>query len=238
VTISVVQSENIPGSWSGSFGSNVSAGNTVFLFAYSYGPATASSSSPTFGGSAASGASKVLDGIGPNANSSVYAAIWMLPNLAGGAASIGLTSINGTVDVNVGMAAIEVSGLGASPSLDSGATPNPAVAGSTATGGTLVSSGSTGNITSAPELIVGAAVAFGANPGTPGSPWTEVQPSGFCTAIWQVVTSSGGNYAFTGLTVNPAWIAGAAAVTPGGGVTFTAPPNRPRGQAVNRASTY
>jgi hypothetical protein len=221
MTISVVQSKNINGAWSGSFSSNVTAANTVFLFAFQYnGSGAMSSNSPLFGGSAASGASKLFDV--QDSGHTVYSTVWMLPNLAGGAASVALTNVNGTVDANVGMAAIEVSGLGSAPALDSGASPNPET-GSGATG--TVDSGATGNITSAPELIVSASIVFGQNPGTP-SPWTTLQPSGFCTAAWQIVTSSGSPYEFTGNADTAAWCSGIAAVQTGsGGTPHTSTPS-------------
>ena len=210
MTIAIVQTKVTNAAWTGSFASNVTVSDTVFIYAYSYGPVNESSSNPTFGGSAVSNASKVLDGVGANGNSSVYSAIWMLPNLAGGAASYGLTNINGTVDANVGSVAIEVSGLGASPLLDAGAAPNPQTA-----SGVMgaIGSGSTGNITTSPELIIGTAIGFALNLTPPGAPWTNGQASSFCSAGWQVVTSSGSSYAYnvTGST-GAAWIAGVAAI--------------------------
>ena len=208
MSITIVQSKAFNASWSGSFSANVTAGNTVYLFAFQYNAAGMSSNSPLFGGAAVSGASKLLDGQS-TAGGDVYGAIWQLPNLGGGAASVALTNVNGTIDANVGMVAMEASGLGTAPILDAGAAPNP----QTANAGTgTVASGSTGNITTAPELILTAAIAFGSNPGTPGAPWTSLQASSFSTASWQVVTSSGASYAFSGSAVTVGWFAGVAAV--------------------------
>lgn len=149
----------------------------------------------------------------------------MLPNVSGGAASVALTaSGGGTVDGNVGMEAIEVSGLGSSPSLDT-ASPNPA----TASGDTQnTSSGATGNIVSSPEIIVGASIGYAGGYTPPSSPWTNASPGtgGYCQAGWQVVTSSGSAYTYA--CTQPGgiaqWIAGVAAVkgTGGGGTPHTA----------------
>ena len=218
MTISVVQSKNIPGSWSGSFATNVSAGNTVFFFGFQYGSSGGmSSSSPLFGGSSVAGAVKLFDGQN-SGGSDVYGTIWMLPDLAGGAASVALTNSGGTVDSNVGSAAIEVSGLGTSPGLDSG-TPNPETGNGTS--GTVLS-GSTGALAAAAAVILAAAVQYGSDPGAQGSPWTDLQPSSFCRAVWQVVTSSGGTYEFSGNTDGvPGWFAGVAAVRGAAGVSGT-----------------
>lgn len=208
MTISIVQSIAFNGAWSGSFDSDVTAGNTVFLFGFQYNNPTMSSSDPEFDGASVPGASQLF--FGQSSASYVYGTVWMLPDLAGGAASVSLAHTGGTVDGNVGMVAIEVSGLGASPELDSGATPNP----ETGTGTTgSVTSGSTGDITGSPELIVAAAIAYGQPAGTP-SPWTTLKadPSNNTVAAWQVVTSPGGAYDFTGDTVSTGWFAGVAAV--------------------------
>jgi hypothetical protein len=211
MTISVVQSKVLSSSaWSGSFSSNVAAGSTVFLFAYQYtsSGATMGSSAPLFNGSSVAGASKLFDKQGASTNT-VYGAIWMLPNLAGGAASCALTNSGGIVDSNVGLIGIEVSGLGASPSLDS-ASPNPQTGTNNAGN---PSSGATGNIVSSPEIILGLAVEYGVTLTLPGGAWSGLQTaSGLTAAGWQVVTSSGSAYTYTATGSSASWAAGVAAV--------------------------
>lgn len=206
------------------FGSAVSSGNTVILFAFQYnsGGTAMSSSGPEYNGSPASGASQVL-AIQSAGSDTVYMTIWMLPDLPGGGTSVALTNSGGTVDGNVMMAAIEVSGLGASPLLDPGAVPNPATAQGTSA---AESSGSTGNITSAAELIAGGCIAFGDFTGVPGG-WTGLQSSSeFCSAGWQVPGSPGGSYVYDpGTTGAVSWSAGVAAIeaySPAAGPAYSA----------------
>src|SRR5581483_4711143 len=173
VTIAVVQSKAFSGASSGSFTADITATSAVMLwiFQYTTSGAAMSSSAPTFNGSASGFTPvKIMEAQSPGTNA-VYGACWMLPDLAGGAASIGITASGGVVDGNVGMVAIEVSGLGAAPQLDAGATPNPEV---TALASGTVASGPTGAITASPELILGMAVIFGATFAAPGSPWTSL----------------------------------------------------------------
>jgi hypothetical protein len=212
VAISVVQSIAFSGAWSGSFGSNVAAGNTVYLFGYQYttGGATMGSSNPEFAGSAVGTATQLISGQGPGVNA-VYGTLWQLPGLAGGAASVALTNSGGTVDGNVGMIAIEVSGLGAAPVLDAGATPNPETGNGTSSS---PASGSTGDITTAPELILALAVGFGIGLTLPGGAWSGLlTTSDFCAAGWQVAASSGGSYSYAPSgSSSGSWFAGVAAL--------------------------
>jgi hypothetical protein len=213
VTISVVQSKAFNAAWSGSLTSNVTAGNTVFLFAYQYtnSGASMSSSSPLFGGNAVSGATQPIPDFQASGAATVSCTVWMLPNLGGGAASVALTNVGGIVDTNVGLAAAEVSGLGATPALDT-ASPNPA----TATGSAgNPASGSTGAIVSSPDIILGIAVEYGTALTAPGGAWsapTGGQAASGCLAGWQVVTSSGGTYAYSATGSGQRWDCGAVAV--------------------------
>jgi hypothetical protein len=223
MALAVVQSVSFNAAWSGSFGANVTAGNTVFLLAYQYNNtgATMSSSSPVFGGSPASGASLITSGQ-PSGSAVVYGVIWMLPDLAGGAASVGLTNSGGTVDTNVGMAAVEVSGLGASPALDTTAT-NPAPA--TGSSGNPAS-GTTSATAEAPDFIIAFAVEYGTALTAPGAPWlapTGGQPASGCLAGWQIATSAGGTYSYSATGSGQRWAASVAAIA----VTSGAAPQQP-----------
>jgi len=213
--VSIVQAEVLSSSsWSGSFSSNVTAGNTVFLFAFQYtsSGATMGSSAPTFGGSGVSGAVKLLEKQGAGSDNTVYGAIWMLPDLAGGAASCGLTNSGGIVDSYVGLIGIEASGLGASPVLDA-ASPNPET-GTNNSGSP--SSGATGDTVSAPDIILGMAVEYGTTLTLPGGAWSGLQTiSEFTAAGWQIASGSGSPYTYTASGAGASWVAGVAAVTAG-----------------------
>jgi hypothetical protein len=218
VAITVVQSKALSSSsWSGSFNGNVTAGSTVFLFAFQYtnSGAAMGSGSPAFGGNATPGASMLLQQQGPG-TATVYGTIWMLPDLPGGAASCALTSTGGIVDTNVGIIGIEVSGLGASPQLDPGASPNPETGSGTST---ALSSGATGDITAAAEIIVALAIPYGTSVTLPGGAWSGLETgSGQCAAGWQVPGSSGGSYTYTATGGSAqSWAAGVAAVEPASG---------------------
>lgn len=218
MTIAIVQSVTDNAASTATFAANVTAGSTVELWQYAYttSGASISTSNPTFNGSGVTG-SKLFDNQSGGTNA-VYGAVWELPNLAGGAKTAGITVTNGTVDSNVGICAIEVSGLNAAPALDSGAAPNPQTG--TATSGTP-DSGTTGAITAAPELILAMAVAFGSTVVPAGSPWTNLSPSSSdCQAGYQIVTSSGATYDYRAQnSVGVGWAAGVAAVEPGSGST-------------------
>ena len=207
-----MQSKSFTAASSGSFSSNVTAGNSVVLVQFAYTNATSttiSTSSPTFNGGSVSGASKLMEQQSAMTVASVYGAAWLLPNLAGGAASVGLTVTNGTVDSNVGMVGYEISGLGASPQLDSGASPNPA---ETAGNSTNPASGSTGALTQSQEILFGMAVEYGVAVTGPSSPWANLAPSSLCAAGYQVVSTAGGfAYNTTSGSVQR-WIAGICAV--------------------------
>lgn len=193
--VAVVQSALIANATSGSFGSNVTAGNTVFLTVCCFNTTgnTISSSNPTFGGSPASGAVKLKEAQSNSAGTeSAYTATWMLPNLAGGAASVGITVTNGTVNANTGLLLYEVSGLGSNPTLDQSNS-------GSATSGTAISSGASGAITQAPEFVLGA---WEANQGStaPGAPWTSQFISGAGVGLtgYQIPSSSGASFTFSG----------------------------------------
>jgi hypothetical protein len=239
MAISVVQSKSFNATWSGSFGSNVAAGNTVFLYAFQYSNAGTAmgSSNPLFGGSAVGAASKVLEGQAAG-SATVYGTIWMLPNLAGGAASVALTNSGGTIDSNVGLTAIEVSGLGATPAIDTANAPNPVVA--TGSGASTPSSGASGAMSQNPELILGLLIEYGTVVTAPGAPW--VAPTGGqagaggTVADWQIATSSGSTYTFGTSTSGQKWVAAVAGIY-AGSAPFLIPSTKLTA-AINRAANY
>jgi hypothetical protein len=207
--VAVVQAAIITqagGTWSGSFGSSVTAGSSVVLLASAATSSggVISSSAPTFAGSSVAGASS-LWGFSEGATDRAYSGGWLMPNVAGGSAAVGLTVTNGD---NFGSGAtgtwgIEVSGLGASP-----AVVTPASAGGSST---AFSSGATGSATRA-GIAVGSSVAFGITETLSGGGWTALtqMTSQFGTAGYQLLSS--GTVTFAGTMSAGNWAAGAAII--------------------------
>lgn len=213
MAISVAQAPLVlAGAYSGSFGSNVSAGDTIFLVAtgYTTSAVSISTSSPMFNGSTPAGSTKLIEAQSPGINS-VYSAIWMLPNVAGGASSVSLTITNsqGQGSNAVGLVAYDVAGLGHNPTLDTS---------NTATGTTNhPSSGASGAIGHVPEFILAGLVGYGLVMSDVGAPWTEVQfPDGYNLTGYQIVTSSGGSYTYSQTGSSAAnWVGGIVTVYAG-----------------------
>lgn len=210
MTISVVQATVLPSAFSGSFASNVTAGNTVYLViaAFSSSNVVISSSNPVFAGSPVTGAVKLAEAQSPYSSFTVYTATWMLPDVSGGSASVGVTVTNGTANSATGLLIYEAAGLGATPAEDQSSTG----AGNSAN----ISSGASGAITQAPEFILGAFVSLN-GPGTvPGSPWTSQAISGGneAAAGYQVATSPGGTYTYSATQSSAVWAASVVTVYP------------------------
>jgi hypothetical protein len=215
VSIAVVQTATTNNASSISFTNNVTPGNAVVLWQYAYTNtgAAISTSSPVFNAVPVTGAALLLAQQSAGA-SAVYGAVWILPNLAGGAKPVGVTVTGGIVDTNVGIIAVEYAGLGTAPVIDTAA-----AAVTTAGSSGIPASGSTGALAASLALILGMAVEYGVNITGPASPWTENNPAGtnLCAGGYQVATSSGGTYGYTCTAGSGAgWSAGAVAVVPGG----------------------
>jgi hypothetical protein len=213
MTISVVQAAQLYNAFSGSFASPVTAGNSVILMpsCYNASGATLTSNTPEYNGSTPTGSVKGKDQQSPIAGGdSVYGAIWLLPDVAGGGTSVAISVTNGQNVSSTGLIALEVAGLGSSPSFDQSA--------SDSGNSTDPTSGSSGNITAAPELILGLGVAFAVALTPSGSPWTNFQNGGNYTAWgYQVVGSSGGSYTYATTSSSAAAWAGIIATIKGTG---------------------
>jgi hypothetical protein len=211
VTISVVQTKIVANGYTGSFGANVGAGNSVLLAVSAFvgGGTPISSSAPTFGGSPVTGAAKLAE-VQHNSSATLYTAIWLLPNVAGGAASFGLTVTGQTNLASTGIIAYEAAGLGAAPTLDQSSTGH---AGS----GIAISSGPSGNITAAPEFVLGAYCCDSGSTGPPGAPWTSLDISAVAVACagYQIPLSSGSSFTYTGTqSASDIWSAAVVTVAP------------------------
>jgi hypothetical protein len=218
VTISVVQSGTFPAAWSGTMGSPVTSGNTLFLVPQGYenSGGTMSTSAPLLGGNPVTGAVKLLDTEGSDFIKT-YAGIWMLPNCPGGSAAVAITMSGSNAISNVGLFYYEVAGLGSAPVLDQSSSGN-----SGSGSGTAVSSGTTGAITSAPEFILGAGGNDqGAGSGAAGFTSLNMSGLGNAWAGYQIASSSGGTFSWSQTAAAAArW---AAAV-----VAISAAPSAPR----------
>lgn len=207
MTISVVQSRVInQGGYSGNFGTNVTAGNSVILVATgAVFAAAASSSNPTFAGSPVSGAVKLyeVESAGGATGGGVYTTAWLLPNLAGGSAAVGLT-VSNVFGGSFGLFGYEISGLGATPSA------GPASTG-TAETGTAVDSGSI--TASGAALVIGSGACFSATSLTgPSSPWTTIAMTGSASLTSSQVTAGGAADWQATAAASTGWVAGIAAV--------------------------
>jgi hypothetical protein len=211
VTVSLVQQNGSINSASTSLSSNVTAGNSVMLLVSCYSTtngATLTSSAPTFNGSAVSGAVKVCSAQSGYSSFSIYGAVWLLPDLAGGASSLGITfgGTGATASLCWGQ---EVAGLGASPTAQT-----PATAQGSSSSGTAISSGTTPTITGA-AFVSGLGAATGetfTSGNVPTSPWTSlVEDSGFLALSYQIASSGTATWSVTGST-SAEWAAMAAVV--------------------------
>jgi hypothetical protein len=154
-----------------------------------------SSASPTLGGSPVTGSVKLKEAQSAYSGSlTAYAAVWMLPNVAGGSTSIGITVTNGAIgNTLTGLLAWEVSGLGTTPLLDASSAQSGASASAT--------SGTTGATTQNAEIILGVLIGLDALTGTPTTPagYTNLnvlQASSAACGGYQVQSSAGGTYTY------------------------------------------
>lgn len=215
MAITVVQSIAHVGNPPATFSGAVTAGNTVFLVTAGY---TTVSGNPTvsavkLGGSSISGTVAFFNNsttggiLSPlSGGNGAFISIWMIPNIPGGGTTVTYTS-SGFSGI-IGQAIYEVSGLGANPVLDMSNSGGSA-------SGTAVSSGASGAITSATEIVFGGTMAFVGTPAT-NSGWTCLQPSGgvdMC-AGYQIPVSAGGSYTWSQTSSGSPWAAFVATVMP------------------------
>jgi len=182
------------GTWSGTLSAAPAAGDTLLyvVTAYTTSGAAISTSSPTYNGAAVTGAVLLKAQQGPGTNA-VYTATWMLPNVSAGHTSVGITVTGADTpgdQVTVGLTVYDVTGLGASPSLDKSA--------SSSGTSSAVTSGASGATTQASEIVVGSLVIFGQTMSPVGAPWTEPAQlaDDFCLSGYQLLSSSGSSFTY------------------------------------------
>lgn len=229
MTISVVQTMTGPSplstTYTGDFGSNVTAANTILLAAttFSGSNVTFAASAPTFNGGSVTGAAKLAEvQAAYNGSFTSYVTIWMLPVVAGGATSVGLTVANANTSGNsqIGLLGWEVAGLGPSPALDQSSTSSGA--------STSATSGTSGATTQAAEFILGVLMGVDGLPNTPGQPagYTNINigGAGFASAGgYQIQSSSGSTYTYA--TANGGtntWAGALVTITLGGSTNASA----------------
>jgi hypothetical protein len=215
----IVQVEPVNDGWTGSFGSDVAAGDSIVLVATGYNGSSGASitfGSPTFGGSPVTGAAELISAAGANDALS----IWLLPDVAGGAASFGITVGDSNTGSFVGVIAYDISGLGAAPVLDQSSSDD-------GSGASDQSSGACGDITGAPEIIIGALVQDSTiGVGYPPAGWTSTGLPGNSSlnsvAGYQIAASPGGSYSYDAGIGAANWAAAVITLKAGaGGVTHS-----------------
>lgn len=221
---SVVQSCASAGGTSASFGSAVTGGNSLVVIGQGYGGSGGISqfSTPTYDGSAPAGTSLALGTSTPAYTEvHVYAAIWLMPAVTGGLTAMALANTGG---VN-GFTALEVAGLGATPSLDLNGGTSQAFAGSGSQ--TAMPSGDIPGLAAASALLVGTAAIFGGNHYTGPGGWSSPAQANFSITQYDIVTAAAGNaYQYSPLDApdaDQAWAAMIVALTDGSRAGGAAP---------------
>jgi hypothetical protein len=235
VAISIVQSAWASGlGGGGSFGAGATLGNWLVIAQTGYNnstPPPTNTAAPTLGGITSAVATQLLYEASPNTANNVSLAFWLLQVTS---AIAGQTAVNTTWDTGnaAGFVAYETTGWTGTPALDQSSSDNGT--------GTAVTSLTTPAIQYAPELVIGTLISYGQTQGSPaGYTNNNSSANGFQATGYQIVTSSGGTYTYAATAGGSAnWAAGIVTIGVATGAAFTAAPNRPRGQAVNRASTY
>jgi hypothetical protein len=208
--VNIVQTAVGTGNPPVTFASPITVGNTVILIApcYNTGGSNNTVSAVKIGTNTIPGTFACFNpGTTGGVNSAssggnvAYISVWVIPNIQ----VSGQTQVDYTPSGSqVGQIAYEVSGLGTNPTLDQSAS------GSGITTGT-VTTGATGAITGAPELIVGGAMIFAGATGAPAG-FTTANPTGDCWGGYQIAVSSGGTYTWTQTGNGNPWAAALATI--------------------------
>jgi hypothetical protein len=202
-TISVVQSVYFPFNTEGNFASNVTAGNSIILIPGLYTAAASgafSTANPQFGseGNSVPG-TELVEGTGPILyNGYGYTALWLLPDVAGGATYVRVDPSYPSPGGPLGMFAYEVAGLGAAPQLDPAGGVSSTAGASTSTA-TSVYSGPCPEITQAPEIIFGYGHIYDVTLSAPSGAWTTMIGGGVQNfwSGYQIAAVTGGTYDWT-----------------------------------------
>jgi len=217
--ITVVQAAYFPFNIEGMFTNNVTPGNSIVLIPGLYTAATSGSfttSNPQFGSAGHSvPGTQLVQGTGPippNGPGYGYTALWLLPDVAGGATFVRVDCTIPSPGGPLGMFAYEISGLGAAPQLD------PAGGVSSGSGtATAVRSGACPAIVESSEIIFGFGHIYDVSLSAPTGGWTSIAGGGVQNfwAGYQIATTSGGTYSWS-QTANStgSWGAAVTAICP------------------------
>jgi hypothetical protein len=207
VAITVVQTVAISSSYSGNFASAVTTGNSIVMAVTGRNVGnTITTSSPQYNGASVTGASKLIEQQDTGSNGATYVSIWLLPNVASSGTSLSITT-NSTPASFVGIMAYEVAGLGSNPTLDKSNS-------NTGAGTTDQNSGASGNITQAPEFVLGTICQDGTiGSSYPPAGWTNMTV-GTTNSVsgYQIPTSSGSSFTYDVGTGNADWTAAIATI--------------------------
>lgn len=188
MTISVIQNVATGGT-SANFGVNVSTGNSIIVIGQGFsGTGAGNFGTPTYNGSTPSGTTELISTSGAAyAAVNFYAAIWLLPDVTGGATSLGLTNAGG---VN-GFVALEVAGLGASPSIDG----NGGISQGYNTSGSDAGmpSGNIPALASSSAILAGTGAIFGGVSYTGPGGWISPSQADYSITQYQIVTGAAGS---------------------------------------------
>lgn len=177
----------VQGVASSTFGSPVTAGNTVLFISGLYGALPQSVSAVQLGGVSVPRTQQLAFPQTAGAGSPQGVCVYMLPNCPGGGTAITDTN-SGSV---IATAALEISGAGLAPVVDQSAI----AVGAT---GTIIS-GSTPATTAANEFVFAAASTYNGSTNAPSQTWasTNIGIGGHLSIGWEEQTTAGHTYAWT-----------------------------------------
>jgi hypothetical protein len=215
--VSVVQSAYFAFDTEGNFNTNVTAGNSIVMIPALYsnaGSGSFSTSNPQFGslGNSVPGA-QLIEATGPfEDDEAVYTAVWLMPNVPGGATFVRLDLSYPSPGGPHGTFAYEIAGLGGTPQLDS------AGGVAFATGSSApVNSGACPAITEPVEIVFGFGHIYSVNLSAPASAWTAAM-GGSDADFWagyQITSTTGGTYDWAQAGSGAgSWNSGVAAICP------------------------
>jgi hypothetical protein len=190
VAIAFVQEKASANSASLTLSANTTVGNSLIVAVgvWATSNKTISANAPTLGGSAVTGAVLLTSKQSPFASSAtVWAGLFLLPDVQ--VASEALTFTGNNNDGESFLAAIEYSGLGASPT-------NSTTPASASGNSASVSSGASGALAAVPAVVAGLSDSTG-SPFTsvPGAPWTSYELNTGGGALgYQIITSGTSTY--------------------------------------------
>jgi hypothetical protein len=208
VTLSVVQTGlSADYADSGTFTNNVAATNAVVVIGTCYqGGGTGVTFSGGNGGGSTSPTLTYQPPLSGGANSTVRQVVYVFANVPGGVKTFGFTASTGSL---YDCKAYEVSGLGASPTIDK-------TVSNTGTSSLDPSSGTTAAITAPGELVIGSSVIYGVASASPGGSWTATgDPQDWSWAGYQLPSSSGGTFSWSQTsTTAQNWVASIVTIAP------------------------